>query len=268
MERYKPTLEKVEVKLRFQNYAETTINTYLSYTSKFLEHFNTDVYHIPIKDAQHFLEHYNYTSRSQQNQFISAVKFLYANVLGYKLKTLNIKRPRKQKKQPRIIDAELLAEKIKLIENLKHRAILTLGLSCGLRVSEVVNLRWDHLNRKRNIINIIGAKGNKDRAVVLNDNLITLLEDYYREFRSKKYVFNGQSKLQYTASSIQKLIKKYIDPKESFHCLRHAYSTYAIDNGTELKPLSVSLGHNSTKTVERYYFHQSTRTLSTIKQAI
>lgn len=271
----KSTLENMELKLRFQKYAETTIKTYLSYSEMFLSHFKQDVYHVPIKDVQHFLENYNYTSVSQQNQIVSSIKFLYLNVVGSKLKTLNIKRPKKVKKLPRIIDAELLVDKITKIKNLKHRAILQIGLSCGLRISEVINLKWEHLDRKRELLKVINGKGGKDRTTILNKNMIALLDLYYKKFKhidkyliNKDYVFVGQFKNQYSTSSIQNLVKKYIDKKESFHILRNSYATFAIDNGTELKPLSVSMGHKSTKTVERHYFHQSTRTLKTIKQAI
>lgn len=265
----KATLEKLFLKLRFQNYAETTIATYLNYAEMFLSHFNQDVYHISVKDAQHFLENYNYTSVSQQNQIISSVKFLYINIVGSKLKTLNIKRPKKQKKLPIIIDAESLVIKIKAVKNLKHRAILQLGLSCGLRISEVVNLKWEHLDRSRNILKVINGKGRKDRSTILNDDMVKLLDNYWNEYKSIEYVFNGQNnRLQYSQSSIQNIVKKYIHKKASYHYLRHSFATFAIDNGTELKPLSVSMGHNSTKTVEKFYFHQSTRTLQTIKQAI
>lgn len=264
----KLTLEKMEKKLRFQKYAKTTICTYLNYAEMFLSYFSQDVYHIPIKDVRHFLENYEYTSISQQNQIISSIKFLYLNVVGSKLKTLNIKRPKKQIKLPRIIDAESLAIKIKSIKNLKHRAILQIGLSCGLRISEVINLKWEHLDRKRNILKVINGKGGKDRNTILNNDMIKLLDEYWAEYKTKEYVFSGQFKNQYSASSIQNIIKKYIDSKESFHVLRNSFATYAIDNGTELKPLSVSLGHNSTKTVEMHYFHQSLRTLKTIKQVI
>jgi site-specific recombinase XerD len=263
----KSTLEKLNNVLRVRNYSERTIKIYCHYAKMFLNHFDTDVYHIPVKDAEHFLLNYNYSSVSQQNQFISAVKHLYIIVVGRKLKTLNIVRPRKEKKLPKVIDAELLAKKIKEIQNPKHKAILALGLSCGLRLSEVINLKWEHLDRKRNILNVINGKGKKDRCCVLNNDMILLLEQYYRPFKSKEYVFNGQSNLKYSASSIQKLVKKYINPKASYHYLRHAYATYALDNGTELAALSTSMGHNSTKTTE-IYFHTSTRSLKTIKQAM
>lgn len=263
----KSTLEKMQRKLRFRNYAENTIKTYLYYADQFLKSFTKDVYHISVKEAVGYLESVNYTSISHQNQVISAVKFLYKEVVGRKLKTLTITRPKKAKKLPKIIDAEVLAIKIGKITNLKHKAILVLGLSCGLRVSEVVNLKWVHLDRQRNILNVINSKGRKDRCTVLNDNLIELLTKYYRVYKSKEYVFNGQKSLQYSTTSIQKIVKKYIHPKASFHLLRHSYATYALDNGTEIKPLSVSLGHNSTKTTEIYH-HTSIKTLQTIKQAI
>ena len=262
------TIKKMVSKLRFQNYAETTISTYINYAEMFLSHFKQDVYHIPVKDAQHFLENYNYSSTSKQNQIISSVKFLYINVVGSKLNTLNIKRPKRKDKLPIVIDAELLADKIKSIKNIKHRAILQIGLSCGLRISEVINLKWENLDRKRNILKVVNGKGGKDRSTVLNNDMIDVLDKYWRKHKSIEYVFNGQKLPKYSSSSIQQLVKKYIDKKESFHLLRNSYATFAIDNGTELKPLSVSMGHKSTKTVEMYYFHQSTRTLKTIRQAI
>lgn len=263
-------LEIYTNKLRYKNYSERTIETYTCYLEKFLIEIGcSDPYQITTKQIVNFLESKHYTSISQQNQYIGSLKLFAKYVLGKKDIHLDkIERPKKQFKQPRVIDAISLAETIKSIENLKHRAILQLGLSCGLRVSEVGNLKWEHIDRKRGVINIIGGKGNKDRSCILNDNMISLLENYYRAFKPSIYVFNGQKSLQYSSSSIQKLVKKYIGQNESFHLLRHSYATFAIDEGTELKPLSVSMGHNSTKTVERFYFHQSQRTLKTIRQVI
>jgi site-specific recombinase XerD len=257
-----------EQKLYYLGYSENTIKTYLNYIFEFDQWSKKHHSRLNSKDIQVYLDDYKFSSRSQQNQVISSLKFAWEKVLGKKYLKIDFKRPKKQKKLPKIIDAELLAEKIKSISNLKHRAILTIGLSCGLRVSEVINLKWEHLDRKRNILNVVNGKGSKDRCCVLNDDLILLLEDYWREFKSKEYIFNGQKSLKYSQSSIQSIVKNYIHRNASFHFLRHSYSTFAIDNGTELKPLAYSLGHNSTKTVEQFYFHQSTKTLKTIKQAI
>jgi len=250
------------------NYANRTIETYSHYLNVFLVELNKNPYHITTKEIEDYLLNKEYSSISKQNQIIGSIKLFAEHILGKKeIHLSKIKRPKKEKKLPKVIDAELLAEKIKAIPNLKHRSILALGLSCGLRISEVINLKWEHLDRSRNILNVVNGKGRKDRCAILNNNLIELLESYYRQYRSKEYVFNGQFDIQYSQSSIQRLVKKYIHRKASFHLLRHSYATYALDNGTEIKPLSVSMGHNSTKTTEIYH-HTSNKSLKTIKQAI
>lgn len=263
----KATLKKMQNKLRFRNYSEATIRTYTNYAEKFLLAFNKDVYHISVKQAEKYLVEFNYTSVSQQNQIISAVKFLYLNVVGRKLKTLNIVRPRKEKQLPKVIDATILAEKITGIQNLKHKAILSVGLSCGLRISEVIKLKWQDLDRQRGLIHIKNAKGNKDRYVKLSPELICILENYWYRFKSKEYVFNGHVGLQYSASSVQKIVKQYIHPKASYHLLRHAFATYAHEQGNDIAILAKSLGHNSVKTT-MVYTHISNKSLQQIKTAI
>lgn len=262
-------------KLYQRRYAQSTIDNYLGYIEEFETKVGKHFSRLNSGDFQNYIDQYQFTSVSQQNVIISALKFSWEKALGKKYLKIDFTRPRKQKKLPRIIDAELMAEKIRSIPNLKHRTILTIGLSCGLRISEVQNLKWEHLDRDRNILNVKQGKGNKDRCCLLNDDTIKLLYAYYKKFKyidkfliNKEYVFTGQNNPKYSQTSIQNIIKKYIHPKESFHCLRHSYCTYAIDNGTGTKALSVSMGHNSVRTIEQTYFHQSTRTLKTIKQAI
>lgn len=262
-------LEIYKQKLRYKNYSERTIKTYSCYLKKFLASENiSDPYQVSLKQITEYLYSGNYSSVSQQNQIIGALKLFARYILNKKDVHLDkIERPKRQKKLPKVIDAELLATKIKAVTNLKHKAILSLGLSCGLRISEVVNLKWNDLDRKRNLLKVVSGKGNKDRFTILNNNIIQLLEKYWKEYKSKEYVFNGQLKNKYSTTSIQKLVKKYINQNASFHLLRHSYATYAIDNGTGLAPLASSMGHNSTKTTE-IYFHTSKKSLETIKQAI
>lgn len=261
-------VEKYIKKLTNKNYSKRTIDTYTHYLEKFLNELKKNPYHISTKDIEYYLLYKKYSSISQQNQIIGSLKLYAKYILNKKDVHLNkIERPRKEKKLPKIIDADLLASKIIKVDNLKHKAILTLGLSCGLRISEVINLKWKHLDRERNVLNIIKGKGKKDRITILNDNLIKLLEDYWKEYKSKEYVFNGQFSNQYSQSSIQRLVKKYIHKKASFHLLRHSFATYALDNGTGIKPLADILGHNNTKTTEIYH-HTSTKTLIKVKQAI
>lgn len=256
-------------KLRFRNYSERTIETYSCYLYKFFQEENIkDPYQVTTKQIESYLLNKSYSSNSQQNQIIGSLKLFAKYVLGKKeIHLSKIERPKREKKLPMVLDAPMLAKKINAIKNLKHRAILVLGLSCGLRISEVVNLKWEDILRPRRQIHIKNAKGKKDRFVHLNDNMIQLLEDYWRGFRSKEFVFNGQSSKQYTSSSIQKLIKLHIHPKASYHCLRHSYATYAHEQGNDIAMLSKSLGHNSIKTT-MIYAHISNNSLKNIKQAI
>ena len=259
--------EITEQKLYYLKYSKNTIKTYLGFINEFENSIGKHYSRLNSNDIQKYLGEYKFTSVSQQNQVISTLKFAWEKGLGKKYLKIDFTRPRKEKKIPKVINPELLASKIKSIGNLKHRAILSLGLSCGLRISEVINLKWVHLDRGRNILTVYNGKGRKDRITKLNKDMINLLTDYWKEFKSEEYVFNGQNKPRYSQSSIQKLVKKYIHPKASFHLLRHCYGTYAIDEGTPIKAVSVSMGHTSVKTTEIYY-HVSSNHLNQIKTAI
>lgn len=262
------SVEKFSKILTNKGYSERTIQTYVHYLEKALIEIGKNPYHVTLKDIENYLLNFNYTSTSQQNQIIGSLKLFAKYILGKKDVHLSkIERPRKEKKLPRIIDAEILAEKINSIDNLKHKSILALGLSCGLRISEVINLEWGHLDREEGILNVISGKGKKDRIVHLNDNMIQLLTEYWKEFKSEEYVFNGQFKSQYSASSIQNIVKKYIHPKASFHLLRHSFGTFAIDSGVPLPVLQDAMGHESGKTTS-IYIHISKKSVKQMKQAI
>lgn len=263
----KSTLEKFENKLRFRNYSEQTILTYLNYADKFLSNYDKDIYHIPLKEAERYLMEYKYSSISQQNQIISAVKSLYVNVVGRKLKTLNITRPRKEKKLPKVIDKDFLLERINGIDNLKHKAILSLGYSVGLRVSEVINLKIEDIDSKRMVIYVKNAKGKKDRVVPLSPTLLKTLRDYFKKHRPKEYLFNGQFINKYSTTSINKLVKKYLGSDNHFHLLRHSCFTSLLECGTDLRIIQKLAGHNSSKTTE-IYAHVSSQLLSKINLPI
>ena len=250
-------------KLRFQNYAETTIKTYIGYSKRFLSHFKQDVYHIPVKDAQHFLENYDYSSRSQQNQIISSIQFLYLNVVGSKLNTLNIKRPRKEKKLPKIIDYDLASTTISNIKNLKHKAILAIPFTSGLRVSEILNLKPSDIDSKRMLINVREGKGKKDRIVPLSEDTLQILRSYFKKYNPKEYLFVGQFGGKYSATSCNNLIKKYFNKEAHMHILRHTYLTWLADNNVALKTIQDIAGHKSSKTTE-VYIHLSINTLKSV----
>ena len=138
-------------KLKYLNYSKVTIKTYLFYINQFLQKVDKYPTRLNSKDFQNYLDNYSFTSVSQQNQIINSIRFLYKEVLNKKYDKVSFKRPRSEKKLPKVIDGSLIKEKLNKIENIKHKAILNLTYSVGLRVSEVVNLKLKDIDSKINV---------------------------------------------------------------------------------------------------------------------
>ena len=262
------TLGKFQNILKLKNYSDNTIKIYLHYVEQFIIHLDKSGLHITGKDIEGYINSYNYTSISQQNQIYSAIKQFARHILKIKnLRKIILERPRKEKKLPRVIDNKYLIEKLSLIKNLKHKAILSIAYSVGLRVSEVINLKIADIDSKRMVIYVRNAKGRKDRVLPLSENMLDLLRSYFREFRPKEYLFNGQSKKIYSSTSCNKLVKKYLGNEYHFHLLRHSSFTNMLENGTDLRIIQKMAGHNSSRTTE-IYTHVSNNLLQQVKLPI
>lgn len=246
------TLKICEQKFNYLNYSKRTKDNYLSHISKFLKQQTKSCLHLNSNDFQSYLDNYNFTSISQQNQVINAIRFLYKEVLNKKYDKVSFKRPKSEKKLPKVIDGEFIKQQLTKIENIKHKAILTLTYSVGLRVSEIVNLKIEDIDSKRMLIHIKNAKGRKDRIVPLSNNVLDLLLDYFKNYKPKEYLFNGQNSKQYSIKSCQNLYKKYIDDKSSIHILRHSCFTKLLESGANLRVIQKIAGHSSSKTTEIY----------------
>jgi len=250
-------------KLIYLNYAESTTKTYIRYIDEFVKSIDKQVIHCNAKDFKTYLENYNYSSVSQQNQVINSIRFLYKEVLKKKYKKVSFKRPRKEKKLPRVIDKQHILDSLDRITNLKHKAILQLGYSVGLRVSEVLNLKIEDIDSKRMQIHVRLSKGRKDRIVPLTQAVLGTLRSYFIEFNPKIYLFNGQSGLQYSKTSCNKIVKKYLGDNYHFHLLRHSCFTSLTEQGVDLRLIQKLAGHNSSRTTE-IYTHVSKNVLSKI----
>lgn len=246
------TLKKYQSILRAKNYSQRTIDSYSCAIKVVNQEMSKDIYHCSRKDIQDYFISKQFASISQQNIYISAIKLFFDHVIGRKIGWLNIERPRKEKHLPRVIDKEILISKINAIQNLKHKAIISLGYSIGLRVSEVINLRIKDIDSRRMIINILNAKGRKDRIAPLSENILHLLRQYYREYKPVEYLFEGQFGGQYSTESCEKIIKKYIDPNAGFHILRHSSFTSMLESGTDLRIIQTIAGHERPNTTAIY----------------
>ena len=255
-------------KLKYLKYSENTIRVYLYYISEFLfETKNVCPTRLTSNDFQNYLNSYNFSSISQQNQVINSIKFLYEKILDKKYNKIDFSRPRNQKRLPRVIDCDFLKQKISKINNLKHKTIISIAFSTGMRVSEVINLRISDIDSKRMVINIKNGKGGKDRTVPLSPNILILLRKYWMEYKPKEYLFNGQSSLKYSTTSCNKIVKKYIGNDYHFHLLRHSCFTFLLESGIDIRIIQKIAGHISIKTTE-IYTHVSNRVFKTIQLPI
>ena len=250
-------------KLKYLNYSDRTIKSYLFYINQFLTNTKISPIRLTASDFQSYLDGYSFTSTSQQNGVINAIRFLYKFGLNKKYDKVSFKRPKSEKKLPQVIDSNYIKFQLSKIENIKHKAILTLTYSVGLRVSEVVNLKIEDIDSKRMLIHIKNAKGKKDRIVPLSQTVLVLLREYWKEYKPVNYLFNGQSSDQYSIQSCQKIYKKYIDEVSSIHTLRHSSFTNLLENGTDIRIIQKLAGHSSSKTTE-IYTHVSNELLKKI----
>jgi len=247
--------------LEQKRYSENTRNTYMHYFKDFVAAFpGRDVNTIGKEEINTYilkLIREKQISASQQNQRINAVKFYYEKVLGRKKEYYDIERPRKERKLPDVLSKEEIQKIIGSTENLKHKVLIALIYSCGLRRSEVINLMLNDIDSKRMVIKIRGAKGKKDRYVQLSDGLLDLFRKYYIKFKPKKWLFEGQTGGQYSAASILQVVKRTgqkagIKKNVYPHLLRHSYATHQLEQGTDIRFIQEWLGHQSIKTTERY----------------
>jgi site-specific recombinase XerD len=184
-----------------------------------------------------------------------------------------VKRPRKDKKLPVILSKEEVAKILSSIDNLKHKAILMLTYSAGLRVGEVVKLKLEDIDSKRMLIHIKGSKGRKDRYTMLSETALDILRKYWREYKPGKWLFEGARAGRYLSTrTVEKILehaceKANIRKDVSVHTLRHSFATHLLEGGTDLRYIQEILGHKDSKTTE-IYTHVSTKSIGKIKSPL
>lgn len=196
-------------------------------------------------------------SECHVNHAVNAIKFYFEKVEGRGREFYDLPRPKKPKKLPGVLAEEEVADLIKKTENLKHRALLMAAYSAGLRVSELVNLTIEDIDSKRMVMQLRDAKGKKDRVVPLSHRLLDTLREYYKAFRPKYYLFEGEQGGAYSPRSAQAVLKEAkeragIRKKGSVHLLRHSFATHLLESGTDIRYIQALLGHNSVQTTMRY----------------
>lgn len=244
-----------------KQYSPRTIDTYTSMLRLFLNHFNNrNINELKDEDIREYLLYLvekKKVSLSYQNQAINAIKYYYEKVLGRETKTYYLARPKAASRYPTILSLEEVKHIIRQIDNLKHRTVISLIYSCGLRISEAVNLRLEDIDSKREYIMVRGGKGKKDRRTLLSKPMLIHLRLYYQVYRPRKWVFEGPGGAQYSDESIQSVFRRAvaragIKKRVTVHTLRHSFATHLLEQGVNLRYIQTLLGHSSTKTTEIY----------------
>ncbi|WP_299680594.1 tyrosine-type recombinase/integrase [uncultured Tenacibaculum sp.] len=254
-------------------YSNNTIKTYISMIKLFFRfHSQKDIDKINVKDIELFNDQYiikNNFSSTFQNQLINAIKLFYSYNNNKHLDLQNLNRPKKSKKLPEVLSLDDIKLILTSIKNVKHKTLLSLIYSCGLRIGEALNLRINSIDLNRKLLHIKSAKGRKDRFVPISLTMIDLLKKYFSLYNPKLYLFEGQKNATYSATSARQVLKRAlnktnINKNVTLHTLRHSYATHLLENGTDIRFIQELLGHNSPKTT-MIYTHVSTISLQKIK---
>jgi len=255
-------LDLYRKELVFKNYSENTIKNYVFQVDVFLRGHKT-LFTEPAKINEAVIKTWliQFKTRNSMCHTLSALKLFYKCVIKQPMKFKYIEYPRSEKKLPQIIEKEFLLDAIAKITNSKHKAIIALAYSTGMRVSEVCNLKISDIDSKRMIITIHQSKGRKDRVVGLSEKILSILRIYFTEYKPKEFLFNGQFDVQYSHTSCNQIVKKYLGKDYHFHLLRHSNATALLEAGTDIRIIQKHLGHASSKTTE-IYTHVSTNILS------
>lgn len=272
---YRPCPEEYLLKLELRRYANSTVKTYVSFFEMFINHYKEkELYAINESDIRAFLQKLiqRNMSNSYINQAINAIKFYYETVLGMPNRFYDIERPRKESKLPKVISKKEILSIIEHTNNIKHKCIVELLYGSGLRRSELLNLKLSDVDSKRMLIRIEGSKGNKDRQTLLSKISLEHLRIYYKAWKPKNYLFEGQNGRKYSGESVLKIVKSAAEKagiriRVTPHVLRHSFATHLLESGVDLRQIQVLLGHGSSKTTE-IYTHVATNTFKTIKNPL
>jgi len=247
-------------KLELKQYSLNTSKSYIRLFEAFINYFKDwELLQIDEEQIRMYLQSLVQQGKSQSyiNQIISSIKFYYEVVLEMPNRFYSIERPIRKESLPKVISLEEVSLIINNTNNIKHKCIISLLYSAGLRRGELLSLKLRDIDSKRMVINIHKGKGGKDRITILSESVLKNLRFYFKVWRPKTYLFEGMKGKQYSATSVSKIItdacmRANIKKKVSPHMLRHSFATHLLETGTDIRFIQTLLGHSSTKTTEIY----------------
>jgi integrase/recombinase XerD len=270
-------VKKLRFEMEYRNYSANSVKTYCELMS-FLElSLSKNLEEITIEDLKSFLhialvKHQRSTSYINQN--ISAYKIYMQDVLKKEWEGIKIKRPRREKKLPVVLSMNEVERMIASTKNLKHRAMLMLMYSSGLRRTELLQMKPSSIDSSRMLIHVFQGKGKKDRYSILSQKTLEILRQYYALERPKQYLFepNGNPGQMISDRTIDHIVRQSalragITKNVSCHTLRHSFATHLLETGVNIKLIQQFLGHTSLKTTS-IYLHLTNIDLGSVKSPL
>ncbi len=264
--------EQMMKDLQLKGITPRTQHKYLREVGLMADYFDKPLEELGEKEVKDYLVHMLQTrklSRGTYRGYVAGIKFLYRTTLNREEVVEKIKYPKAKKTLPVVLDLAEVKTMLSVMENLKHRALLTITYSAGLRVSEAAKLKVTDIDSKRMMVRVQQGKGRKDRYSILSQTALELLRQYWRQYRPKDWLFEGQkegSHMCYTSIRnifIEAKARAGITKPASVHTLRHSFATHLIEAGTSLHHVQLLLGHRS-PTTTTVYLHVSKMNLAQV----
>ncbi len=266
-------IERFYKHLVIEDYSKQTIKSYSSALKLFLEFveiLNLDqITEKEIQDYLYYCKNKKNYSFSAMKQAIASIRYLYLKVLLKPPPQSLSKELRKPNQLPIVLSKKNVVKLINATSNLKHKTILLLIYSAGLRLGELLNLKLGDIDSETMKIHIRQSKGKKDRYIMLSENALKLLREYYKLYKPKDYIIEGQKGGKYSPKSVQNIFKAAlkkagIKKKATVLTLRHSFATHLLDEGTDIRYIQELLGHRKLETTQ-IYTHVSSHSINKIK---
>ncbi|NCC74362.1 MAG: hypothetical protein EOM06_13350 [Sphingobacteriia bacterium] len=248
--------------MQFRNYSERTTVTYSRLLANIEKYFHLPIDSITADQLKSYLHQRiinEEISISTINQTISAYKLLQVDIIGRSWERINIKRPGRVKKLPVVLSTGKVQQLIEATTNIKHKAILMLSYSAGLRRSEAQQILPSAIDSKRMMVHVVQGKGKKDRYTILSFKTLEMLRLHYKLHRPVHFLFEAQGKKgkYLSVGTLNNIVKDCaakagINKRISFHTLRHSFATHLLEQGVNIRLIQQFLGHTSLKTTAGY----------------
>lgn len=262
--------------LKLKGYSFKTRKLYLGHIKRFASFIDKNISNVESQEIKKyilFLLDEDHVSHTYANQAISALKHVFNDILKKDTYIDSLPRPKKENKLPNILSFQEVKSILCALKNEKHRTILFLIYSAGLRVGEVVKLTSQDIDSQRMLIHVVQGKGKKDRYTVLSQIALEQLRKYYKLYKPDKWLFPGQNEKEYiTVRTVERIFDNAcsiakIKKKVSVHSLRHSFATHLLEGGIDLRYIQELLGHESSKTTE-IYTHVTEKSISNIQSPL